>query len=745
MGSLDDSVQQQLMTLPPQRTAEKGTVVSVDVNTGLVTYTIDDVEHTALVVSGFMPVIGQPVQIQVNGNDRVVMPPAGVDPSLYGPIQAFEGPPVNPNTLEDAVNIVGWDASFGVTTWQFDSTIESWAAVGGGVTLAWDGTTGQNEAGGGGVIGSTRMTTTRSGQVFAYSPIVTILRDPDLASLGSIWVRAGAVGSETRYADISIQWFDAAGTTQLMETFGPDVYDLNASEWISLDVSGFGPANPADNKARIVVRIFNVVVGEVFYLDNGLLMAPTNASIALNQPLPTILDTFDRADNANMSTGSPFTSGWTDRSGDFQIVSNQARMITSGGGLTGTTNGATTNLPSGTYSNRGNVVIECVVGSSTSDTDQWGLLYRYSATNAFWRLLSITSLSVVTVSKVVAGVSTTLVTLNATVLEVGDKVRIELDDQYHRIYINDAFVASFSDAHNQTATEHGIYMGGTATSVRRWENFSLAPIEKAYCRPGRSSSLEIKSLAAGPAFARTPADLEIANLPVVRKGEYWVVDGWVKQRRTNATTTPLLYLYVLTIYDINGVFLANDFGGGFGPTVGWEWTRMISAFQIRNPASAYARMNVALLAGAAGHEIYVSEIYMQKASVVTAPIMRTHEEGPRLTTLPTPTGPQIRVHKGTTADDGYSTMFHGAVSKGPFTVTTNATGYVTFPHGLKTGQVPANVIVQANSPDTGANIPSQIIVDTWNATDVTCRFLNQAGTALNTIAVSVSVTAIAPF
>jgi hypothetical protein len=716
---LDEAVAQQLITVPPQRTSEKGVVVSVDTTTGEVTYTVDGVEHTALVVSGFMPVAGQPVQVQVNGNDRIVMPPAGVDPSLYGPIQAGEGPPVNPNTLVDAVNTVGFDASFGVTTWQFDTTIESWAATSGGVTLAWTGTTGQNEGGGGGIVGSTRLTTTRSGSVFAYSPIVTVLRDPDLASLASIWIKAGAAGSEVRYARLAIQWYNAAGTTFLMETLGPEVHDLNAGEWVSLDVSGFGPANPADNKARIIVYVYNVTFAELFYLDNGILMAPTNSTLSLNAPLPTVLDNFNRADAANMSTGAPLV--WTDRSGDWQIVSNQARYVSGGGGLTGTSSGTTTSLDSGIYSNRGNVVIECTVGSSTADTDAWGLIYRYSATNAFWRILTTTPFVSIVVEKVVAGVSTSVLTLSSSILEVGDVVRVELDGPHHRFYVNGAYLGSFSDAHNQTATEHGLYQHSTTTSVRRWDDFSLAPIDKAYTRPGRTSSMSIKSLAAGATFARTPADLVIANLPAVRKDEYWIVEAYCKQRRTNGTE-PKPYLFAVTTYDQNGVFLANDFGGGFGPAgaaaSAWEWQYMVSAFQIRNPAAARARVNLVMLASAADQQMYISELFVRKASVVTAPIIRTDDDGPRLTTLPTPTGPQIRVHKGT-KDDGYSQMLHGYVS-GYVTATTDANGYITFSHGLRNGQAPAAVFVQPRSPITGANIADTWIVDSIQ-TDGTAR------------------------
>lgn len=727
MDALAEASTRQMLTLPPQRTYEKGTVTSVDLNTGLVTYTVDDVEHEALTISGFMPSVGQAVQVAVNGNDRLVLPPAGVDPSLYGTIQTGEGPHVNPNTLEDAINVVDFDASFGVVTWQFDATTESWASPAGGLTLSHDATTGQNEGGGGGVVGSLKAVATKSGNVYCYSPTVTVLRDADLMTLASAWIRASSAGSEDRYAQIEIQWYDSTGTTLEKTSVGPQVHDFNATLWASIDTSDFGPANPASNKARIVVRFYNVFVGDVFYIDNGLIMAPTNSVLSLNDPAPAILDDFNRADNTNVSTGSPLV--WTERSGDWSIASNMLRLLTHTGGWTGNVNGITTNLPSGTYTNRHNVRLTATVATSA---DGWGIAWRYSAANSHWRLISLPGFGQIRITKIVAGVATDVVTVTG-LLEVGDVVVVELDEQYHRIYVNGNLIGNITDTALQTNVEHGIC--ATSVTTPRWENFTIEPGDAIYLHGDHTTSLEVKSLAAGTTFARTPATLDIQELPVVRKGEYWIVDAYCKQRRTNGTD-PKLYLFAMTVYDEEGNFLANDFGGGFGPggvaASAWNWQYMVSAFQIRHPLAARARVNLVFLASAADQRMYVSELFVRKASVVTAPILRTAAAGPRIETLPTPTGPQLRVFKGT-ADDGYSHMLHGFV--GRITGNTDANGRITFSHGLK-NVTPLAVIVQTESPDSGTSIPSSAIVDTIGVATARARFIGHNDVAYASAAIT---------
>ena len=47
------------------------------------------------------------------------------------------------------------------------------------------------------------------------------------------------------------------------------------------------------------------------------------------EPTTLISDNFNRADNADMSVGAPFS--WTDVDGDWQILTNQAELVTAGG------------------------------------------------------------------------------------------------------------------------------------------------------------------------------------------------------------------------------------------------------------------------------------------------------------------------------------------------------------------------------------------------------------------------------
>jgi hypothetical protein len=395
----------------------------------------------------------------------------------------------------------------------------------------------------------------------------------------------------------------------------------------------------------------------------------------------------------------------------------------------------TTELPTSyTTTTRSNFVMECTVSSTTASADGWGLVYRYLNTANNWKLVNAVGFTSLFLFRHVAGVSTTVGTVPTNV-EPGDVVRIECDDSYHRIFVNNALLLTVNDSALSTNVNMGPFTNVNVPALR-WDNFSIAPIEKAYCRPGRTSSLELKSIAAGNVFARTPTDLDVTSLPVVRKGEFWTLDGWVKQRRTNSpgTSVPLLYVFVMTMYDANGIFIANDFGGGFGPT-SWEWSRMITTFEIKNEKAAYARVNTAFLALTADQEMYVSEIYMRKASVVTAPILRTDDEGPRLTTLPTPTGPQIRVFQGT-ENDGYSQMIHGYVYSGAASGTTDASGYLTFSHGLRNGQVPAAVFVQPQAPIAGTPTFGMAIVDSIQAETARLRAISAAGTAVASTAVT---------
>ncbi len=738
MGSLEDAASRQMETLPLQRTFEKGIVVSVDTNTGLVTYAVDGVEHEALTISGFMPVSGQPVQIAVNGNDRLVLPPAGVDPSLYGTIQTGEGPIINPNPLENSVNLVGWDASFGVTTWQFDSNTESWASWGTEVTVTQDPATGQNENGGGGVVGSLKCVANKSGIVNVLSPIVTVLRDADLQTLASLWVRSGQAANEGMKVYLWINWYDSTGTTLEKQTLGPFLEGLNSTEWISADLSDFGPVNPASNKAQLQMGFTNVLKGDVFYIDNALLMAPTNTTLSLNDPEDTILDSFDRANSAtSLNTGAPTT--WTARSGTWGVSSNLAYLVTNAGGLTGGFNAVTTALPGG-YPTRGDIVMQATFSSTgAAPPDTAGFVYRYSATNNFWKLEWDTTTGRWFLHKVVAGVATQVgVGPTGSGLDNGDIIRVETHGPWHRVWHNGTLIIEVSDSALSTNTEHGLLVGNQTTA--RWDNFSLAPISRAYVRPGYETSMKLTSIAAGICFARTPGDIVFSDLPAVRQGEYWVVQGYFKQDRANASN---LYLCVITVYDENGIFLANDFGGGFGPGPDTDWRYMISAFEIKHSKAARIRVNVVMLAGAAGQNMYVSHFHLHKATVVTAPIVRTAASGPRMETLPTPTGPQIRMFKSDSLNVGFSRMFHG--NDGIITATTDATGFIVFNHGLNTGEAPAAVLVTPRSPSSGANIFGQAIVDTVTATTARVRCVSVAGAALNAIGVTFHFVAIAPF
>jgi hypothetical protein len=186
------------------------------------------------------------------------------------------------------------------------------------------------------------------------------------------------------------------------------------------------------------------------------------ASAAVNEKLPSIADTFNRADTATgigtTTTGAKVWSG-TGIPSRFKITSNQLQAIYGGNDAAATVNPGTANYTVQATNKVTGAADAGLVGRYTDDNNYW-LVFGGTATGTKYSL-----------AKKVGGgfnwVSTTNVTPTA-----GDVVQLIFNGNTITLKVNGVTLASTTDTFNNTATLTGFRTGnGSTGGTSLWDDF----------------------------------------------------------------------------------------------------------------------------------------------------------------------------------------------------------------------------------------------------------------------------------
>lgn len=170
-----------------------------------------------------------------------------------------------------------------------------------------------------------------------------------------------------------------------------------------------------------------------------------------------VSDTFNRADSA-VSLGSADVGGaWTASVGTWGISSNVAYQVADAGQDVAQIDSTVANC-----------TIRCTYSVASPNSQR--IIFRFSDTSNYW-LLQTEGGTAYKLYKYVAAAFTLAGTYSTTPAN-GDVLMIVLNGNQIDAYLNGVLRISTTDAHNSTATRHGI--GGANNSLTgRWEDFSV--------------------------------------------------------------------------------------------------------------------------------------------------------------------------------------------------------------------------------------------------------------------------------
>ena len=123
-----------------------------------------------------------------------------------------------------------------------------------------------------------------------------------------------------------------------------------------------------------------------------------------------------------------------------------------------------------------NCTIDVKLANVASNPGNYGLCFRATDNNNYWRWIADKFNSRLYLQKRVAGAFTTVAQVNGIAIANGHTLRVVLNGSSIDCYHNGALQASTSDAHNSSATKHGLQVayGGTADGATQWDDFTVA-------------------------------------------------------------------------------------------------------------------------------------------------------------------------------------------------------------------------------------------------------------------------------
>lgn len=173
-------------------------------------------------------------------------------------------------------------------------------------------------------------------------------------------------------------------------------------------------------------------------------------SYQYRDPTKLVWDDFDRADVADDLKKTPTGQTWTIDVGNWQILDNKAR-------------------PSSTLQSRvwfelnsSDLIAEVSLSNmSSDDNEQVGLLYRFVDSDNYWIAIVQQDIDSVIIAKKVAGIST-VYSAAYTPADTAE-LRVIVQGDRHRFFVNERFVLEVSDSDLNDATKVGFYSANTTT------------------------------------------------------------------------------------------------------------------------------------------------------------------------------------------------------------------------------------------------------------------------------------------
>lgn len=193
-------------------------------------------------------------------------------------------------------------------------------------------------------------------------------------------------------------------------------------------------------------------------------MSLAGGIIHVPRPFPaSITDSFNRADSATTMGSTDTGQLWVPNHGTWGINGNRAYEV-----ATAADNQETTVVQSG--------IADCTIAVTLAiATSQAGICFRCSDPNNLWVVLSTGTAGALQTYKRVAGTFTQLGT-NGLPCANGDVLSVVLSGSSITVKKNGTTVAACSgtDAHNATATKHGLYIFSISSTAARFDDFSIA-------------------------------------------------------------------------------------------------------------------------------------------------------------------------------------------------------------------------------------------------------------------------------
>lgn len=186
-----------------------------------------------------------------------------------------------------------------------------------------------------------------------------------------------------------------------------------------------------------------------------------------------VTDNFNRANSASTLNTSSSGQSWTAHFGTWGISSNQAYLVSDGGG-------GHQNLASIDCGNENGTISVTVSVVPSGDSD-FGILFRYVDINNFYLAIYTQAAASddLNIYKCTAGSFTLLASLATNVVNNGDILTLMMHDNTFDFRINGVNKVTISDSAHH-GTRHGLRIFGDTTSVpntlnTRFDNFAYTP------------------------------------------------------------------------------------------------------------------------------------------------------------------------------------------------------------------------------------------------------------------------------
>lgn len=524
-------------------------------------------------------------------------------PLFRGRVEAEVGPELLTNTDFNS-GLDDWTPGEGGAFYLFDTTIESWAVASPGsvatATLSWvDGaqnpSLAQNQ-------GAMAALVTGSGDLLLHSPANVVTAGG--THKGSAYVKFdNAVGP----VECVILWYsNSGGTTLIDESTGPEV-NIDTSQWNSIQVEGIAPVGAI--RARLAIRAHGMATGETLRVDTAFLTLPINATIAPSAPPAAASDDFIHDGFA--AIGSP----WTIFGGADWLRTSTGLLAL---GRTSGTNAALFDVGDTDY-------IAYIDLQAPFSLGQ-GVVWRWQNNSNHWRCRIIdreSNFLAFVVERVVGG-AVVMQGSFTSYIPIGlesFRLRVETNLGAHAIFAGDDPAhrwISPSTVHN-TQTTFGVLAVGTASTTATYGTFYAreASDDTYQSTPG----LEITSLAAGMASARTPAT---SSIPV-KGGEFYTTTFRVK---AGGGSPIVSFAYVYYAADPTTGEEGSFVGVQFAPPVTPDsrWTVCQQGVPVPS-AAAFMRIYVGFIATGSAQKVYVDEVSTRQMTLLTRPVWMTAPQG----------------------------------------------------------------------------------------------------------------------